>query len=240
MIDACVNNCGKSFHLEVASREFEIHFTKIITQRSNYNGALVDRAKELLEKWAKEFKNDPSLSLIPDLYSRLKKEGVDFTNLPSKRKSTINEAALKNPDAVSSAQEEQDILKAIELSMKDVQISSSRNGNDYKKSTNSGTSSLYPSMKNDSSFGSSTNNNSNNNKSNNSSKATREFKVRALYDFEAAEDNELTFKTGEIILVSDKSDANWWKGTNHRGEGLFPSNFVTTDLNAQPESPSKF
>lgn len=43
---------------------------------------VADKLKLLLKKWAEnEFKTDPQLSLIPSLFSKLKQEGVDFSDV---------------------------------------------------------------------------------------------------------------------------------------------------------------
>lgn len=52
------------------------------------------------------------------------------------------------------------------------------------------------------------------------------FQVRALYDFTATEPGELTFKTDDVISVTDKVYKEWWKGRLGSSEGIFPANYV--------------
>src|SRR5699024_577754 len=126
LIDACVSNCGKKFHLEVCSRDFETELRRLIGPKSHPK--VSERARLLIKKWAKEFKNDPQLSLMPSLYEKLKSEGVSFSSSEPKRTRGLDPAVLKNPDAVSSAQEEADVLKAIELSLKETKGGSGSTG----------------------------------------------------------------------------------------------------------------
>lgn len=54
--------------------------------------------------------------------------------------------------------------------------------------------------------------------------------VLALFDFEAQEEGEVSFKKGNTLVILEKTDPNWWKGkvTNTGNTGLFPSNYVQT------------
>lgn len=53
-------------------------------------------------------------------------------------------------------------------------------------------------------------------------------RVRAMFDFAAEADDELEFKSGEIIEVLDTTDPSWWKGSLRGRLGLFPSNYVSS------------
>ena len=78
LLDACVNNCGKPFKLEVASREFETEFRKLLGKWPHQK--VQDKLKTMLKKWAEaDFKGDPQLALIPALCQKLRSEGIDFS-----------------------------------------------------------------------------------------------------------------------------------------------------------------
>ncbi|CAM9225977.1 unnamed protein product, partial [Phaeothamnion confervicola] len=49
--------------------------------------------------------------------------------------------------------------------------------------------------------------------------------VRALYDYAAADDDELSLRRGDVVEVLE-SDGEWWKGRLRSKEGVFPANYV--------------
>ncbi|KAI4470367.1 cortactin and drebrin [Holotrichia oblita] len=51
--------------------------------------------------------------------------------------------------------------------------------------------------------------------------------ARALYDYQAADDTEITFDPGDIITHIELVDEGWWQGLGPDGSyGLFPANYV--------------
>lgn len=56
--------------------------------------------------------------------------------------------------------------------------------------------------------------------------ATSVLIVKALFDHEGEDEDELTFSTGDVIEVIDQSDEGWWRGRFNGSEGLFPANYV--------------
>jgi cortactin len=52
------------------------------------------------------------------------------------------------------------------------------------------------------------------------------FSARALYDYQAGGDDEITFDPGDIIVNIEEVDDGWWLGEFNGQRGLFPSNYV--------------
>lgn len=50
--------------------------------------------------------------------------------------------------------------------------------------------------------------------------------VQAEFSFKGTNNDELCFKKGDIITVTQREDGGWWEGTLEDKTGWFPSNYV--------------
>ncbi|XP_063737291.1 intersectin-2b isoform X2 [Eleginops maclovinus] len=61
--------------------------------------------------------------------------------------------------------------------------------------------------------------------------------VIAIYDYTAANGDEMSFSKGQLINVFDKNNPDWWRGDINGVSGLFPTNYVKmTTAECDPSS----
>lgn len=51
-------------------------------------------------------------------------------------------------------------------------------------------------------------------------------KCTATFDYDAVDENELSFKEGDVIDLISQAPDGWWFGSLRGRQGLFPSNYV--------------
>ncbi|KAG6457923.1 hypothetical protein O3G_MSEX010556, partial [Manduca sexta] len=114
LLDACVANCGRVFHLEVASRDFETEFRRLLARAQPPVAA---RLRALLRKWAEgEFRDDPQLDLIPSLHARLRAETPAADATPIAPTAGAASAAT----AAAAQRERDELARAIALSLREL------------------------------------------------------------------------------------------------------------------------
>lgn len=61
---------------------------------------------------------------------------------------------------------------------------------------------------------------------------------RALFDFTGQNQDEISFRNGDVIAVIDEIDVGWWLGECHQKRGIFPVNYTEEyDPQTQPLPP---
>ena len=66
---------------------------------------------------------------------------------------------------------------------------------------------------------------------------TFEFEATALYNFNARDPEDLSFRKGEVMLVLERTEKEWWRAqsTQTRQVGLVPANYLKPHIDLAPE-----
>ncbi|KAL5493686.1 hypothetical protein EMCRGX_G014898 [Ephydatia muelleri] len=208
LLEACVSNCGSDFQIELTKPFFQSEVKALLG--AHPDPKVSQRLRELLASWVAEFRSNAQMKGLLTFVEQLRHEGHSFA---AAQPQLVQPLAYPVDSSATASKEDSDLQKAIKMSLEESKKPSAAPSTATLSSVYPVLTSPKPQKK----------------------QQQQGKKVRALYDFHAAEDNELSFRAGEIITILDDSDENWWKGESHLGKGLFPANFVTLNLNSEPE-----
>lgn len=238
-------NCGIDLHRELASRAFTGALEKLIVDRTTHE-KVRRRALGLIAMWTAEFEHDPTLGIMESCYNNLKAKSYQFE--------TPSEPAPPSVDDEARRREEEELQRALEISMRDkggrstyAPTASAGSSGAAAKHASGYVPARSPSPK---APAYAANNYHSNTKTTSTSgysatsggvsaiaasstsslpsqaSAPVVTRVRALHTFEPTEPGELAFEKGEVIKVVDRGYKDWWRGQLKGRTGIFPVNYV--------------
>lgn len=78
VLETCVKNCGKNFHVLVASKEFIQELVKLIGPKYDPPTAVQEKVLSLIQIWAETFAGHPELKGVVEVFQELKNKGIEF------------------------------------------------------------------------------------------------------------------------------------------------------------------
>ncbi|KAJ2744944.1 ESCRT-0 subunit protein hse1 [Coemansia sp. BCRC 34301] len=243
LVQSLLENCAQNVKQEVASRAFTTTLTRILNDKTVHD-KVKSRVLGCIQQWAFDFRQDPTLSLMEETYTKLRAQRFTF---PSPQKP---EKIPKQSD-IERQKEEDDLQLALAISLSSVNdqggtranyqtpaairseitrkqtVAAAASGSSVASSSAAGGVARRTTRASGVPAGAA--------ESLALSAPKRKVQVKALFDYTATEQGELGFFKGDVIDVLDQKYRDWWKGELRGNSGIFPANFVQplVDLRAE-------
>ncbi|KAJ2493718.1 ESCRT-0 subunit protein hse1 [Coemansia sp. RSA 2050] len=244
LVQSLLENCGQNVKQEVASRAFTTTLTRILNDKTVHD-KVKSRILGSIQQWAFDFRQDPTLSLMEETYTKLRAQRFTF---PSPQKP---EKIPKQSD-IERQKEEDDLQLALAISLSSVNDQGSRANYQTPAAIRSEITRKQTVAASGSHLAGASSSPSSSAAGGVARRTTRasgvpagaeavavvpkrKVQVKALFDFTATEQGELGFFKGDVIDVLDQKYRDWWKGELRGKSGIFPANFVQPLMDLRAE-----
>src|SRR5699024_10222339 len=78
VLETCVKNCGKRFHMLVTNKDFVGELVKLIGPKNDPPPAVQEKVLSLIQSWAEAFHGQPELQGVSVLSNELRSKGIEF------------------------------------------------------------------------------------------------------------------------------------------------------------------
>ncbi|CAI5755697.1 unnamed protein product [Candida verbasci] len=217
LLIAIAENCGSRMKQEIASKSFLQD--SLIKKLDDKKLHITVKYKiiEVLQQLYHSFQNDPSLKPMTDAYNKAKSEYPQyFKQIQGPSKPAKQERTQQDKN-----KEDEELQRVLKLSLQEYE----REQNIKKDHLNK----PLPETTEEEEE-----------KEEEEQTVATVSKVRALYDLISYEQDELSFRKGDVITVIESVYRDWWRGSLPDGKiGIFPLNYVTPIINKSPQELTK-